>query len=443
VRRIRDRIAVVSSERSKVDGTLEREFPAYANLANPVPMTVLEIRSVLSEDEALVAAYVGQDSSFAWVITKGGGDWKQLEIKADEVSNMVAALRTQLQFDNDEKFNPQLSFDLFRRLFGSIETEFRSKSRLSFVFSGALTSLPPNIFVTEDPSGKTLQEVDWLIRSHALTSLPAVGSLKVLRGKEASSYAPQPLIGFADPIFETESSKKERAARLIASLAAANRSRGQIADTDGLVRWLRPLPETADELRRVAASVNASNAGVILGPEATETKVKNSKLNQFRIVYFATHSLVSGAVEEFAKLHAEPALVLTLPDHPTELDDGLLTASEVAQLKLNAEWVVLSACNTASEGQPGAEALSGLARAFFYAGGRSLLVSHWAVETQSAVELMAQTFANIASDPNLSHAEALQQSILTMINNPQHPAWVDPKYWAPFVVVGEPDKGKH
>ena len=114
--------------------------------------------------------------------------------------------------------------------------------------------------------------------------------------------------------------------------------------------------------------------------DATETRVKQAKLDQYRIVYFATHGLLAGDVADFAKLNAEPALVLSLPEHPTEFDDGLLTASEVAQLKLNADWVVLSACNTASAEKPGAEALSGLARAFFYAGARSLIVSNWEVE---------------------------------------------------------------
>jgi CHAT domain-containing protein len=156
-------------------------------------------------------------------------------------------------------------------------------------------------------------------------------------------------------------------------------------------------------------------------------------------VYFATHGLLAGDVQNFAKLNAEPALVLSLPSQPTAFDDGLLTASEVAQLKLNAEWVVLSACNTASGDKPGAEALSGLARAFFYAGGRSLLVSHWVVQSDSTVTLMTGTFA-AASDPKLSHAEALQKAMLAMIDDARQPEWADPKYWAPFVVVGEPAK---
>src|SRR5262249_10263497 len=117
-----------------------------------------------------------------------------------------------------------------------------------------------------------------------------------------------------------------------------------------------------------------------LGRNATEANVNRLPLADYRVVYFATHGLVAGDVEGLG----EPSLALTLPNGATELDDGLLTASEVAQLRLNADWVVLSACNTAAGGKPGAEALSGLARALFYAGARALLVSHWRIDSKAA-----------------------------------------------------------
>jgi CHAT domain-containing protein len=147
---------------------------------------------------------------------------------------------------------------------------------------------------------------------------------------------------------------------------------------------------------------------------------------------------VAGEVEKFAKVKAEPALALTIPKKPTPLDDGLLTASEVAQLKLNADWVILSACNTAAEGNPGAEALSGLARAFFYAGSRSLIVSHWEVASDATVQIMTGMFQASARDPKLSHAEALRKSMLSMIDNAPSDEDAHPRIWAPFVVVGEP-----
>ena len=160
----------------------------------------------------------------------------------------------------------------------------------------------------------------------------------------------------------------------------------------------------------------------------------------YRVVYFATHALVAGEVEKFAKVKAEPALGSLIPDKPTEEDDGLLRASDVAMLKMNADFVVLSACNTAAGDKPGAEALSGLARAFFYAGARSLIVSNWEVDSDSTVALMTGLFDALKSNPHLSHAEALRLSMLQMIGNPSKPEWAQPKFWAPFIVVGEPQK---
>ena len=151
-------------------------------------------------------------------------------------------------------------------------------------------------------------------------------------------------------------------------------------------------------------------------------------MSNYRVVYFATHALVAGEVEKFAKVKAEPALVLSIPEKPTEDDDGLLRASDVAMLKMNADFVVLSACNTAAGDKPGAEALSGLARAFFYAGAKSLVVSHWEVDSDATVELMDGLFEALKANPRLSHAEALQVSMLRMIANSSKPEWAQPSF---------------
>src|SRR5580692_7939131 len=154
-----------------------------------------------------------------------------------------------------------------------------------------------------------------------------------------------------------------------------------------------------------------------------------------RVVHFATHGLIAGELKGLA----EPALVLTPPADGTEAsaleqDDGLLTASEVAALKLNADWVVLSGCNTAA-GEGNAEALSGLARAFFYAGARALLVSHWPVNSAAAVKLTTRAFTALEQHPDIGRAEALRRAMLATIAEGGQQA--HPSYWAPFVVVGE------
>ena len=204
--------------------------------------------------------------------------------------------------------------------------------------------------------------------------------------------------------------------------------RGSIADVEK-VRDLTRLPDTADELRTMASYLGADEGSIYLQDRATETVVKSLPLQDNRVVAFSTHGLVSG---ELALV--EPALVLTPPEEGSEHDDGLLTASEIAQLNLDAEWVILSACNTASGDTKGAEGLSGLAKAFFYAGARALLVSHWPVESHSATALTQGMFEELKAHPELGRAEALRRSMLALVANDNY---AHPAFWAPFVVVGE------
>jgi CHAT domain-containing protein len=214
--------------------------------------------------------------------------------------------------------------------------------------------------------------------------------------------------------------------------------RGGIVDTKLLGQSLPQLPDTEYELKTVAQKLGVPASDIILGRDASETRLKKMKLRDYKIVYFATHALVAGDLEHLGvKDKAEPALVLSVPANGTSLDDGLLTASEVALLKLNADWVVLSACNTAAGNKPGAEALSGLARAFFYSGARSLLVSHWPVVSDAAVKLTTKLFELKADNPELDKAEALRKSMLSLMNDTSDPLNAYPAMWAPFIIVGE------
>jgi CHAT domain-containing protein len=213
--------------------------------------------------------------------------------------------------------------------------------------------------------------------------------------------------------------------------------RGALADVEA-IRRQAPLPETADEVCAVAASLGSG--AVYLGGRATELQLKDLNagraLKTFRVVHFATHGLMAGETRLVAGSLAEPALILTPPASASDADDGLLTASEAAQLELDADWVILSACNTAAAGgEAGGQALSGLARGFLYAGTRALLVSHWYVDSEAAVRLVTATFAELKRDASLGRAEALRRAMLAQIRDGG--ARAHPSYWAPFVLVGE------
>jgi len=208
------------------------------------------------------------------------------------------------------------------------------------------------------------------------------------------------------------------------------------------IRYQAALPETADELCAVARRLGVPESEILLGTSATEARLKElskqGRLAEYAIVHFATHGALSGQVQG----SAEPGLILTPPTKGTsdpqalEQDDGFLTASEIATLKMDADWVILSACNTAGPQSENAQALSGIARAFFYAGARALLVSHWEVGSDAAVKLTTRTFGELKVHPNVGRAEAFRVSMKELI---QKGSIVDahPSQWAPFVIVGE------
>jgi CHAT domain-containing protein len=212
-------------------------------------------------------------------------------------------------------------------------------------------------------------------------------------------------------------------------------TRGGLADLSGLKMQI-PLPETADELCAVAQDVKAEASDIRLGAQATEHEVKrlsaSGELAQYRIVHFATHGALAGQLTGTR----EPGLILTPPETASEEDDGYLSASEIAGLKLDAVWVILSACNTAAGAATNAEALSGLGRAFIYAQARALLVSHWSVYSDATVKLITGAVGEMVHDARVGRAEALRRAMLALIEKGTEEE-VHPAFWAPLVVVGE------
>ena len=336
-----------------------------------------------------------------------------------------------------------------------------ARSGQSHSFAVTLAEMTVDEWVPFYVNANNAHEVRWLVRNHALTVLPSVSSLKALRRFAKPSGASKPLIGFGNPLLDGdqdhplygnyykkqaalarekqrcgETTIRDRIASLLGLRGGVARieTRGGLADLDQL-RTQQPLPETADELCTVARNLKADASEVLLGAGATEHKVKalsaSGALANYRIVHFATHGALAGQINGAS----EPGLILSPPVEATEDDDGYLSASEIAGLKLDADWVILSACNTAAGGAKGAEALSGLARAFFYAQARAMLVSHWAVNSDVTVKLITGAVSRLAADKTMGRAEAMRQAMLALIDNGGPEA--HPAYWAPFVVVGE------
>jgi CHAT domain-containing protein len=324
--------------------------------------------------------------------------------------------------------------------------------------SGPLATLPFDVLLTDKPVTGDLAHAPWLVKRFATSVLPSVSSLPALRQVAKASTAPKPFAGFGNPILvgdgrDPQEAERARLARLYQScrqtemktsqltdrsVRAVVALSGESADVEQL-RHQMPLPETAQELCAVAASFSPDPGDVFLGDQATESTVKSlsdsGRLAQYRMLHFATHGALAGQVHG----SIQPGLILTPPAAATPTDDGYLSSSEISGLKLDADWVVLSACNTAGGETANSEAFSGLARAFFYAGARALLVTHWPVGSQAAVAITTGTVAAMNSRPGTGRAEALRQSLLALIA--KGGASAQPSSWAPFVLVGNSGAG--
>jgi CHAT domain-containing protein/Tfp pilus assembly protein PilF len=454
--RSKDRLAAIAVARGKLQRMFATEFPDYAALSNPTPLTAKDIQTLLSDDEAIALFSVAETESYVFVLTKSGFTWSPIASGAAALAERVAAFRRGLNVaefvENSDDVGRSKLFDLnlanefYLSLLGPVEALIGNKRSLVVVPTGALTALPFALLVTDRPAAAIPQTLDgyrdaaWLLKRHAINVLPSVASLKALRLQAArNDRGGKPMIGFGDPLFDPDRDGNDEhrdlktAARNLATGAYTDFWQGAGIDRVRLARALPPLPDTADELNAIARSLGVAAGDVHLGRDASETTLKRAPLADYRIVYFATHGLVAGDVKGLA----EPSLALSMPKQPSELDDGLLTSSEVAQLRLNADWVVLSACNTIAGDKPGAEALSGLARSFFYAGARALLVSHWSVESNAATRITTATFDFLKSDPKLGRADALRRAMLAYLNDRSSPHTAYPAFWAPFALIGE------
>lgn len=459
---LRADLAAAEQKIAAVDHQLKRDFPDYFALVRPEPLKVDAIRALLAGDEAMVSFVTTPGGLYVWAVTKDRVSWRRIELTREALAARIATLRDALDVQAIAKagisarlFDLGLAHDLYRALLEPVGDLIKDKRQLIVVASGPLTGLPFQLLVATPPAVARpsltqlaeYRNADWLIRRHAISVLPAVDSLMALRRVAGRPAAAQALIGFGNPVFghgpvaagsqsgamTVASNSDSGGVEQIKTRGYSSYWRGPAADLEALRRDLPPLPETEAELKTVADGLDREHATLMLGAAATETAVKSAELDRYRIVYFATHGLVAGEVRGLG----EPALALTLPETLSDVDDGLLTASEVAQLRLDADWVVLSACNTAAGEKPGADALSGLARSFFHAGARAMLVSHWRVGSDATAKLMTTTFGELARSPAIGRAEALRQAMITISTDEKDPWSGYPTFWGAFSLIGE------
>ena len=459
---LRDRGRQLDADLANAGERLNRAFPQYAELAGPEPIEVGAVQRLLRPDEALVSFFTLEFDNvvLVWLVRPGQTPvFHIIDIKRSDLSKQVNQVRSSL----DQSVNPDLpigrlapldvagAHKLYTLLLEPLRPQWAGVKHLIVVPDDVLLPLPFAALVTraEGEAYRTLSELyatqrspspqelplyatlPWLAREVALTVLPSATSLRALRHLQRPAAAESdPFLGIGDPLLQGVG--RERGGAMLAT-------RGVRVVPDDL-RRLNRLPGTRDELLAVARALGADPQRALhLGSQATEPIIRelnrSGRLGRARVVAFATHGLLAGQVKGLT----QPALVLTPPATASEEDDGLLSLDEILELKLTqTDRVLLSACNTGGADGSG-EGLSGLARAFFFAGARALLVSHWSVDDQATQALMTEVFRRAAADPTLPRAEALRQGMLALMAQAKGPTayFAHPFAWAAFFLVGD------
>ncbi|WP_063993079.1 CHAT domain-containing tetratricopeptide repeat protein [Bradyrhizobium sp.] len=468
VQQIQASIAALRGERDKARQQIKQKFPSYADLVSPRPPSVAEIRATLADNEAMLSFYFGQNGSFVWAVPKSGPvAFAAVQARIGDIESKIRKLREALEpqaamISDIPPFDLKLGHELYELLLKPVESGWKPARNLIVVTNGALGLLPLSLLPTapaevaadEDPLFIGYRNVPWLARTHAVSTVPSAAALRTLRQLPPGKPGRGDLVAFGDPYFNRDQQAEADGGgeKVQVADASGNITRGgplrrrnspKLEGVDSAELGMLPrLPDTADELKSIALALQADPSKVLfLGKNATESAVKTMNLSGFRIVAFATHGLVPGELNGLT----QPALALSSPTVTGEGGDGLLTMEEILGLKLDADWVILSACNTGAGAGAGAEAASGLGRAFFYAGTRALLVTNWSVHSQSARQLVTDLFKRQADDPKLSRSEALRQAAMALVDGPGYLnsegrpefTYAHPLFWAPYTIIGD------
>lgn len=424
---------------------IRREYPQYDGLVNPRAVDIQAARNALRTNEAMLSLYVSPQGTYVWGLNASGQlhfhfSEKSTAWIADRVRRLRASVDLTTPVSPDSmQFDLVAGAELYAELLAPVAAAWNGANTLVVIANDVLGQIPFSMLpMTVSMARETViqgqaqafREIPWLLRQVAIAYAPSVSSFVTLRSTPPPSANRKPFIGFGDPDFGAG--------------PAASSSRAMARGAAGFApqAMLAPLPDTRDEILAVAQALSANvERDTYFGARANPAAVAQADLINRRVIAFATHGLVAGELPGVD----QPALALS-PGAGRPLQEGLLRLEDILRLNMDADLVVLSACNTAASDGAGSEAVSGLGRGFFHAGARSVLATHWPVESVSATELVARMFRQYAANPQLSRAQALRQAMLHVLDyaTPQEGvdnrriAYAHPAFWAPYALYGDP-----
>ena len=472
------RIEAIQKEQAQALVDIRRQFPKYDALVNPRPADLATARQALLPGEALLSIYVTDAGTYVWAAASGPDAALQFHFSpkpkawlAEQVKRLRDAVDLTTGVSPDRmKFDVEAAHAIYQEFLAPVESAWAQGDTLLVVANDALGQVPFSMLVTNEAPGKAeaglplshYRQTPWLLRKAAISYLPSVSALVTLRSVASSKAQRSPFIGFGDPDFGKHASAAVAVSRGTRNLKISQAPKfdeikhgidssdststaAQVAAAAVVeVPELAALPDTRDEITAIATALSADlTKDTFFGAQATPQNVISANLKSRRIVAFATHGLVAGDLPGLD----QPALALS-PTPGQDIYSGLLKLEEVLKLSLDADLVVLSACNTAASDGSGSEAVSGLVRGFFYAGSRSVLATHWPVETVSARQLVTHLFERYSKVEGLSRAKSLQRAMLEVLDKEVAKdgrgsainAYAHPAFWAPYALYGDPGR---
>ena len=385
----------------------------------PRPLTVTEIQTLLDDRSVLVQYALGNQRSYAWVVTRDSLQAVELsgrDIITDAATRAYEMLGTFQPADRDLA---KVLAELSELVVAPIAPLLQSRERVIFAADGALQYVPFGVL----PfwlAGKS----EPMLRTLEVTNVPSMSVVAAQREQQRGAPPPRTLAIFADPVFtETD----PRMVRSPAAVLPSQPTPGPFMSRGSIGSRLDRLAATGAEASAIADLVPADSRFVATGLAASRDAVLTADLNEYRIVHFATHGLVDSRYPGLS------ALALSQFDAKGEPTNGFLRLHDIYALDLNADLVVLSGCETALGREIRGEGLIGLTHGFLYAGARNLVVSLWQVPDRATAELMTRFYGYMLNE-GLRPAEALRRAQLAISSDRR---WSDPYFWGAFIVVGD------
>jgi len=424
IKAVDDQIKAKTADLQQADLAEQAAAPNFGQLVQQV-VPAADVLKYLRPDEAFLGITAGPDHTWLFLLHKGDVQIARSDTNDASMTKLVGAVRDSIEPTDSglPTYDMADAAKIYADTVGPFAQTLPDIHELVVAPSGPLLALPFSLLPEGAASATDLAGAHWLVRDTTLAYVPAAANFVSLRKIEGTSAAQKPWFGFGDfqPVTLAQAEQTYNA-------ATCHDSAAEFAG-------LPILPYAARELQAAAAVFNAGPQDELLAQNFTVPNVESADLKNYRILHFATHALLPTDLP----CQNSPAIVTSAPPGATSAAQALLDTADVTGLKLDANLVVLSACNTGG-GAAGGEALSGLARSFFYAGARALLVTQWSVNDQVSAYLVADTLARVQSGADGGAAGALRAAQLALIQGAGHgfpDSIADPFFWAAFSVIGD------